>query len=115
MLGVTVNRLYRLLILPHLLELLFFLLAEAVIFDTLFQDERPALEALEVHQVALGNGILQFIGIIGHTLFHLEGLIGTLVHLISRGRRQAHKQRIEVVEDGRILAEDAAVRLVDDD
>ena len=113
-LGVSFNSPYRLLILPHLLELFFLLCTQVVILDTLFQDEWTTLETLVVDKVTLGNGILQFVGIVGHTLFHLEGLVGALVHLVSWCRCQAHEQSVKVVEDGWILAEDAAVRLVDD-
>ena len=113
-LGVSFNRLDSLFIGPHFFELFLFLGAQVVILDALFQDERATLEALIIDQIALGHGILQFVGIVGHALFHLEGLVGALVHLVTGCRGQAHKQRVKVVEDGRILAEDAAVRLVDD-
>ena len=99
-LGISFNSLDSLFILPHLFELFLFFRGEVIVLDALFQDERTTLEALVVDKIALGNGILQLVGIVGHTLLHLERLIGATVYLIPRCCGQAHKQAVKIVKDG---------------
>ena len=90
-LSTAIDSLARLLIFPHLLKLLLFLGAEVFILDAVFQDERATLEATIVHKVTLCHGILQLIGIIWLSLFHLECLVGVFIHLVTWCRCQAHE------------------------
>ena len=115
---VAVNRILQslqsILILPYSLHLLLLLIGETAVLDALFEYHRTTLEPVIVYQVMLRYSIFQLVGIVWHTLLHLEDVVCALVYLVAWCCCESHEHRIEVVEYCTILAEYRAVRLVDD-
>ena len=111
---VIIKSLASLLILPDFLHLLLLVLVQTAILDTLLQYHRTTLETCIVHQVAIGNSIFQFIGIVGRTLLHLKDVVCALVHLITWCSGKSNEHCIEVVEDCSVLAEYTSVGFIND-
>ena len=55
------------------------------------------------------------VGVGGDAVLHLEKVVGVAVHVGFRGGGQTHQNRVEIVEDGAVFLENAAVALVHDD
>ena len=55
------------------------------------------------------------VGVGGDAVFHLEKVVGVAVHIGFRGGGQAHQNRIEIIKNGAVFLENAAVALVHDD
>ena len=113
--GARVQRLAGGLILPDHLHLLLLLLGQAVVLDALLENHAAPLESMVVDQIPVSHGVVQFIGVVGLALLHLEDVVGAPVYFIPRRSGQADEHGVEIVEDGSVLAEDGPVSLVDDD
>jgi len=66
------------------------------------------------HEETVGNRRLQLVGVGRYPRLQLEEVVGVLVHIVARRRRQPYEQRIEVAEDRPVLLVDRTVGLVDD-
>ena len=55
--------------------------------------------ALRRHEVALGDRLVEAVGVGGDAVLEVEQAVGVVVDLVLRGRGQADEQRVEVVED----------------
>ena len=55
------------------------------------------------------------VGVGGDAMFHLEKVVGVAVYIGFRGGGQAHQNRIEIIKNGAVFLENAAVALVHDD
>ena len=64
--------------------------------------------------VGVDGGVI-IVGVGGDAVLHLEKVVGVAVHIGFRGGGQTHQNRIEIVEDGAVFLENAAVALVHDD
>ena len=73
------------------------------------------MPSLRIDQIPVSHGVVQFIGVVGLSLLHLEDVVGAPVNLVTRRSGQADEHGVEIVEDGSVLAEDGPVSLVDDD
>ena len=55
------------------------------------------------------------VGVGGDAVLHLEKVVGVAVHVGFRGGGQAHQNGIEIIKNGAVFLENAAVALVHDD
>ena len=55
------------------------------------------------------------VGVGGDAVLHLEKVVGVAVYVGLRGGGQTHQNRVEIVEDGTVFLENAAVAFVHDD
>ena len=55
------------------------------------------------------------VGVGGDAVLHLEKVVGVAVHVGFRGGGQTHQNRIEIIKNGAVFLENAAVALVHDD
>ena len=55
------------------------------------------------------------VGVGGDAVFHLEKVVGVAVYIGFRGGGQTHQNRIEIIKNGAVFLENAAVALVHDD
>ena len=108
------NTLHSLLILPYLLQLLPLLRAQIVVSDASVDHLRVAFLQSVRTEIAVGDGFI--IGVFKvRLILQFQQLEGVLVYLGSRGGGETDEQGVEILEDGAVFAEHAAMRLVDDD
>ena len=55
------------------------------------------------------------VGVGGNAVFHLEKIIGIAVDVRFRRGGKAHQERVEILKNGPVFFENAAVALVNDD
>ncbi len=82
----------------------------------------PCAQELQRHrhrdrrdEVALGDRLVEAVGVGGDAVLEVEQAVGVVVDLVLRGRGQPDQQGVEPVEDRPVLLVHRAVRLVDDD
>ena len=108
------NALHSLLILPYLFQLLTLLRTQIVVFYASVYHLRVAFLQAVGAQIFITYSLL--IGVFKVRLvLQFQQLEGVLVYLGSWGGGETDEQRIEILEDGAVFAEHAAVGLVDDD
>ena len=101
-------------VLVDLFNLFFLLLRKFVIFYPTCQDFRlPVNDFIRVKETIF-NRFIQLVVEVGFPLLQVKGLVGASIHLIARRGGQANEERVEVVEDGHVLAENASVCFVND-
>ena len=61
------------------------------------------------------NGSVIIVGVGRDAVLHLKKVVGITVHIGFRGGGQTHQNGIEIVKDGPVFLENAAVALVHDD
>ena len=66
------------------------------------------------HEIALGDGLVEGVGIGGDAVLEPEQGVRVVVDLVLGRGGQPHEQGVEPVEDAAVLRVDRAVRLVDD-
>ena len=91
------------------------LVAQAFVVDALSGKAQVHLLDTGRHKGAVVDGLGQLVGVGRHPRLQLEQVIGVLVHLLTRRRRQAGQQRVKIAEDRAVLLVHRAVGLVDDD
>ncbi len=90
------------------------LFRQLVVLDALALELERHRDGLRRHEEAVAHRLLQRVGVGRHAVLEVEQAVGVAVHLVLRRRREPDQQRVEVVEDGAVLLEHRAVRLVDD-
>ena len=95
--------------------LLLLLVGEVVVADALALELQRHRDRLRRHQVAVGDRVLEVVGVGRHAALELEQRVGVAVDLVPRRRGQPDQQAVEILEDRPVLAVDRAVRLVDHD
>ena len=95
--------------------LVFFFLGEIVVAQAGAHDLQRHRDRLRRHQIAVGHGLVERIGVGRHAVLEVEQRIGVLVDLVLRRRGQADQKAVEIFEDGAKALIDRAVRLIDDD
>ena len=94
--------------------LVLFLFRQPVVLDALALELERHRDGLGRHQEAIAHRLLQGVGVGRYAVLQVEQAVGVAVHLVLGRRREPDQQRVEVVEDGTVLLEHRAVRLVDD-
>ena len=108
------NALHSLLIFPYLLQLFPLFGAQIVVSDASVYHLRVAFLQSVRTEIAVAYGFI--IGVFKVWLvLQLQQLKSVLVYLGSWGGGEADEQGVEILEDGTVFAEHAAMRLVDDD
>ena len=94
---------------------LLLLVGEVVVADALALELQRHRDRLRRHQEAVGDRVLEVVGVGRHPALELEQRIGVAVDLVPRRGGQPDQQAVEILEDRPVLPVDRAVRLVDDD
>ena len=95
--------------------LVLLLLGQVVVLDALALELERHRHRLRRHEEPVAHRLLERVGVGRHAVLQVEQAVGVAVDLVLRRGGEADQQRVEVVEDGAVLLEDRAVRLVDDD
>ena len=90
------------------------LFRELVVLDALALELERHRHGRRRHEEAVAHRLLERVGVGRHAVLEIEQAVGVAVDFVLRRGRQADQQRVEVVEDGAVLLEHRAVRLVDD-
>ena len=84
--------------------------------DALFCEFRLDLVVVVRHQHMVGvDRRIVIVGVGGDAVLHLEKVVGVAVYIGFRGGGQTHQNRIEIIKNGAVFLENAAVALVHDD
>ena len=95
--------------------LVLLLFGQLVVPDPLALELQRHRHGLRRHEEPVAHRLVQRVGVGRHAVLEVEQAVGVAVHLVLRRGRQPDQERVEVVEDGAVLLEHRAVRLVDDD
>ena len=94
----------------------FVLRRKLVVVDALFQKLGLDLIVVIGHQnMVCINGSVIIVGVGRDAVLHLEKVVGVAVYIGFRGGGQTHQNRIEIIKNGAVFLENAAVALVHDD
>ena len=87
-----------------------------VVVDALFCEFRLDLVVVVRHQHMVGvDRRIVIVGVGGDAMLHLEKVVGVAVYIGFRGGGQTHQNRVEIIKNGAVFLENAAVALVHDD
>lgn len=79
------------------------------------RDAQHRRHTVIVREIPLAERRLVLVGERRHIVFHIKEIVGIVIHVRLRRRRQPDDERVEIAEDCAVLLENAAVRLVDHD
>lgn len=90
-----------------------FVLAELVVVDARVLELRRDRHLFEGHEVAVGDGLVEGVGVGGDTVLEVEQPVGVVVDLVLGRGGEPHEEAVEVLEQLPVLRVDKAVGLVD--